>query len=149
MNTPSKEVIDIFTKVTKHLLTQNAKAESFNKKTQHTDCCYLTPTGLKCAIGCLIKSDCYDPAIEGCTVSILHQDTPVSSKRQEAFRKVFECSQIPTSLDAIQIWEKGILVGVALYKDTSAARAVRDILNRKYAELKVEHEAKIMKYPVY
>src|SRR5260221_432320 len=82
MNTPSKEVIDIFTKVTKHLLTQNAKAESFNKKTQHTDCCYLTPTGLKCAIGCLIKSDCYDPAIEGCTVSILHQDTPVSSKRQ-------------------------------------------------------------------
>ena len=103
MNTPSKEIIDIFTKVTKHLLTQNAKAESFNEKTQHTDCCYLTPTGLKCAIGCLIKSDCYDPAIEGCTVSILYQDAPISSKRQEAFRKVFECSQIPTSLDAIDI----------------------------------------------
>lgn len=60
---------------------------------------------------------------------------------------------IPTEpsewLDGVQIWEKGILAGVALYKDTSAARAVRDILNRKYAELKVDHEAKVMKYPVY
>lgn len=60
---------------------------------------------------------------------------------------------IPTEpsewLDGVQIWEKGILVGVALYKNTSTARAVRDILNRKYAELQVDHEAKIMKYPVY
>lgn len=60
---------------------------------------------------------------------------------------------IPTQpsewLDGVQIWEKGICVGTALYKSTAAARAVRDILNKKYAELKVDNEAKIVKYPVY
>ncbi len=60
---------------------------------------------------------------------------------------------IPTEpsewLDGVQIWEKGICVGTALYKKTAAARAVRDILNKKYAELQVDHEAKIVKYPVY
>lgn len=49
----------------------------------------------------------------------------------------------------VQVWEKGICVGTALYSTMSAARHVKDILNRKYAELKVEHEAKIILYPVY
>jgi len=49
----------------------------------------------------------------------------------------------------VQIWEVGHCSGVALYSKMSDARAVRDILNKKYAELKVDHEAKITPYPVY
>ncbi len=49
----------------------------------------------------------------------------------------------------VQIWEYGKCVGVALYRKVSDARAVKDILNAKYAELKVNHEAKIANYPIY
>lgn len=49
----------------------------------------------------------------------------------------------------VQIWENGRCVGVALYRNVSAARQVKEILNAKYAELKVDHEAKIENYPVY
>ncbi len=60
---------------------------------------------------------------------------------------------IPTSphhyVYGVQIWEKGRCEATALYRDIVAARAVRDILNKKYAELKVDHEAKIINFPVY
>lgn len=49
----------IFNMVATHLLTQNAKAESYYA------CMYRVPSGLKCAIGCLIPGDVYDPAYEG------------------------------------------------------------------------------------
>lgn len=49
---------EIFDKVSKHLLTQNKKAKD------DTTCRYLTPDGLKCAIGCLIEVG-YDERIEG------------------------------------------------------------------------------------
>ncbi len=49
----------------------------------------------------------------------------------------------------VQIWEHGHNVGTALYSTMPKARSVADILNRKYAELQVDHEAKIMPYPVY
>lgn len=52
-------------------------------------------------------------------------------------------------LHGVQIWEKGRLEGVALYRNMADARRVRDILNAKYAELHVDHEAKILNYPVY
>lgn len=49
----------------------------------------------------------------------------------------------------VQIWEKGHCSGVALYRKMIDARQVRDVLNAKYAELKVDHVAKIENYPVY
>lgn len=60
---------------------------------------------------------------------------------------------IPTEpsehVTGVQIWEKGICVGTALYKHVHHARAVAKILNEKYAELRVDHEAKLITYPVY
>jgi hypothetical protein len=49
----------------------------------------------------------------------------------------------------VQIWEHGVITGVALYRKMVDARKVKEILNAKYAELNVKHEAKLIEYPVY
>lgn len=54
---------EIFNLVSAHLLKQNAQA--IEQDGSYTNCRYRTSTGLKCAIGCLIPDDEYDPRIEG------------------------------------------------------------------------------------
>lgn len=49
----------------------------------------------------------------------------------------------------VQLWENGVMKGTSLYSSVFKARKIRDILNAKFAELKVKHEAKIVNYPVY
>lgn len=49
----------------------------------------------------------------------------------------------------VQLIENGRLVGTSLYSTVVKARSIRDILNKKFAELKVNHEAKIVNYPVF
>ena len=54
----------IFDKVAKHLLTQNKKSV-----TKDGMCYYRHPTdNLRCAIGCLIPNDVYEPSMEKKTV---------------------------------------------------------------------------------
>lgn len=50
---------EIFDKVSKHLLSQNAKALGADNK-----CKYRNSMGLKCAAGCLIPDNDYDPRME-------------------------------------------------------------------------------------
>jgi len=60
---------EIFDKVAKHLLTQNAKARGDVETGGPSGCLYYdSETGRKCAIGCLIPQDQYDPRMEdqGC-----------------------------------------------------------------------------------
>lgn len=52
---------EIFAKVRKHLLSQNAKAMLPNKDT----CAYRAPDGKMCAVGCLIPDEMYYPELEG------------------------------------------------------------------------------------
>lgn len=49
---------EAFDKICKHLMTQNEKAW------ENGSCVLCTPTGLKCAIGCLIPDELYDPSLE-------------------------------------------------------------------------------------
>jgi hypothetical protein len=62
---------DIFNRVAKHLLTQNARAVTmrFTGATGDSSsipvCRYRTPEGLRCAIGCLISDESYSSALEG------------------------------------------------------------------------------------
>src|SRR5688572_18548351 len=53
----------VFDKVAKHLLKQGKRV--YNGVT----CCYRNQAGLKCAVGCLIDDDRYDPEIEGLRAS--------------------------------------------------------------------------------
>lgn len=62
-------VDDVFNKVAMHLLVQNEQAYT------GTDTCrYHLSFGLKCAIGCLIPAEQYDPRIEGLDVATLAKD---------------------------------------------------------------------------
>lgn len=61
--------IEVFEIVEKHMLTQNKK--SFINDDEDT-CGYRSGSGLKCAIGCLIKDEFYDPKIE--TKSVDHYE---------------------------------------------------------------------------
>lgn len=57
---------EIFDTVVTHLYTQGKQAADGKNR-----CQYRTDAGLKCAVGCLIPDDQYDPAMEGATVDTL------------------------------------------------------------------------------
>lgn len=50
---------EVFDQVAAHLLTQRQKSQISSG-----DCAYLAPNGLKCAAGCLIGEEEYDPGFE-------------------------------------------------------------------------------------
>lgn len=58
---------EIFDTVKQHLLTQNARSENGYS----TLCMYRGIEGRKCAVGCLIDDEDYDPKFEGRTVRSL------------------------------------------------------------------------------
>ena len=63
---PNMTAQQIFDKVAIHLLTQNKRAIDEDKI-----CKYRTEDGLKCAVGCLIPDEDYDPRMELMTFPIL------------------------------------------------------------------------------
>ena len=54
-----KTTLDVFNKVSEHLLTQNEQALD-----EDGVCVYRSETGLKCAVGCLITDDFYSESWE-------------------------------------------------------------------------------------
>lgn len=56
---------ELFDKVARHLLIQNAKSIGWGDEDYATDCMYRSPSGLKCAIGCLIPDEKYSEELEG------------------------------------------------------------------------------------
>lgn len=57
---------EAFEAVYKHLLTQMERSSVPNQTCIGSESCkYRGPRGLKCAIGCLIPDELYDPSIEG------------------------------------------------------------------------------------
>ncbi len=55
---------EVFDKVSKHLLTQKERAVIYKNGVRFFKCVYKAPNGFKCAIGCLIPDELYDPEIE-------------------------------------------------------------------------------------
>lgn len=49
----------------------------------------------------------------------------------------------------VQLIENGRMQGTALYSTMPKAKKISSILNAKFAELRVDHEAKIQMYPVF
>lgn len=85
---------ETYNKVKAHLLAQGEPSR------QGADCLYRGANGLKCAIGCLIADDQYDPAFEGQSpehnqvitavrASGCQADVDLLSKLQEAHDKAW------------------------------------------------------------
>lgn len=65
-NLNTKTAQEVFDYISIHLLSQNRKAmDDFGA------CEYRLPSGLKCAAGCLIPEEKYDPSFEGKTWRVL------------------------------------------------------------------------------
>lgn len=52
-------------------------------------------------------------------------------------------------VSGVMLYENKVLQGTSLYTTVVKAKTIRDICNRKFAELRVDHEAKIQNYPVF
>lgn len=61
---------EIFDKVATHLLTQG-KQSRLNPEDTRGICAYRSKDGSKCAAGCLIPDDVYDPRMEGNLITTL------------------------------------------------------------------------------
>jgi hypothetical protein len=55
---------DVFNTVAKHLLAQNARSENRDADPSSNTCMYRGTDGMKCAIGCLIPDEVYEPRME-------------------------------------------------------------------------------------
>ena len=62
----------IFNRVAKHLATQQKRAVQFSFEREET-CSYLTPDGLRCAIGCLIPNGHAGLACLGSVSTLLNE----------------------------------------------------------------------------
>jgi len=84
---------EVFNKVKTHLLTQNERAG------REGNCQYRTSEGLKCAVGCLIEDQYYDPQIEGTGIVAVKWDiesnNPQTSGVVSVFRTILEKSHVP------------------------------------------------------
>ncbi|WP_067586454.1 hypothetical protein [Endozoicomonas ascidiicola] len=60
---------EIFDTVEKHLLKQNEQALQPDEMGFDNNCKYQTESGLKCAVGCLIKAEHYNFHLEGVTIN--------------------------------------------------------------------------------
>lgn len=69
----NQQIID---RVAIHLLKQNKRAGIRDKRFEPTgvQCQYRSSDGSKCAVGCLIPDDKYDPEIENTPASVLGYD---------------------------------------------------------------------------
>lgn len=64
MNSPSEFTTqEIFDRVVDHLLKQNKRATRMVDRDEY--CAYLSPSGDKCAVGCLISDGAYHSGLEG------------------------------------------------------------------------------------
>ncbi len=75
---------EVFNQVYIHLLTQNERATQTDSSGE-TKCKYLTPEGLKCAVGCLITPEEYSISFEKKLVSGLVMYELLSPRLKEIF----------------------------------------------------------------
>jgi hypothetical protein len=68
---------ELFDTVATHLLGQKKAA-----KNAAGLCCYRSPDGLRCAVGCLIPDEVYDPSLEGRSALKLW-DSPILAHLKE------------------------------------------------------------------
>lgn len=106
----------IFNTVKDHLLAQN-KRSHFGKDDEDSypeflpeTCMYLSKTGLKCAVGCLINSAYYDPEFEGRNVSnkgvkLALERSGVNMEDAQIFILVFALQRVHDDLEP-EHWAK-------------------------------------------
>lgn len=73
----------------------------------------------------------------------------IATDSTQAITTALETEKVCFFVTGVQLSENGKNVGTSLYSTVFKARKIKDILNAKFAELRVNHEAKLINYPVY
>lgn len=82
-----------------------------------------------------------------CKADLGSIDLPIETAK--AITDTIQTEKPEFTVCGVQLIENGVLQGTSLYTTIVKARKIRDILNARFAELRVPHEAKIRNYPVY
>lgn len=107
---------EVFDKVVKHLLTQNAKAQKnyiWDGATYDKGICmYRGNEGRMCAVGCLITDEAYSPDIEGYaadTEEVLNalRNSGIEIDNTDA-QFLYEIQQIH-DYSAVDVWDKVLI----------------------------------------
>ena len=85
-----KTTLDVFNKVSEHLLAQNDRSLSL----AGLYCVYRSNSGLKCAVGCLIKDEFYSRELEGRYV------------RTNVIESVLKLSGVPITEEVLKLLEE-------------------------------------------
>ena len=85
-----KTTLDVFNKVSEHLLAQNDRALSV----AGLYCVYRSNSGLKCAVGCLIEDQFYSRGLEGQYV------------RTNVIESVLKLSGVPITEEVLKLLEE-------------------------------------------
>lgn len=96
---------EIFDTVVVHLLEQGEK--SISSKLGYSSCRYRGPNGLRCAVGCVIPDDIWEPAMEGWRVNKLFQEYP-NIRKLLGFRNLsllLDCQNIHDNT-AVREWRE-------------------------------------------
>lgn len=99
---PQATAQEVFDHVAAHLLKQNQKAINLDGL-----CMYRTPSGLKCAAGCLIGDDEYTSEFEGESWSVLAEDQRLVPDNH--FDLIFALQGIH-DLDDPSIWQEKLSI---------------------------------------
>jgi hypothetical protein len=97
---------EIFQTARDHLLAQDARAIENDEDGEELGCRYLAPDGKKCAVGCLIKPEAYNPFIEGLAVSGVYDYQ--NDAKALALRSALLASGIDTDAEGVR-WLLGRL----------------------------------------
>ena len=100
---------EVFDKVSKHLLTQNMRSID-----SRGACKYRAINGLKCAVGCLIPDEVYDPSMEGFRINHWKYDAHLQIKtaplewmlESDMSRLLNRLQDIHDSEDDPSLWEE-------------------------------------------
>ena len=83
-------MLEVFNKVSEHLLTQNDRSLS----SAGLYCVYRSNSGLKCAVGCLIKDEFYSKKLEGLDV------------RTDSVENALKLSGVPITKEVLKLLEE-------------------------------------------
>lgn len=97
-----------FNKMVTHLRAQGERALQVGQGNEYEACAYLAPNGNKCAVGCLISANSYNPYLEG---KAYNEDEVVAALAESGYDDLSEdllsAMQFLHDDIAVDHWEQG------------------------------------------
>ncbi len=108
---PNMTAQEVFNKVVTHLRKQGKQSRDTMR------CLYLSPEGLKCAVGCLIPPEDYRKDMEGKTFDCLLSDRYFHSsliakfnKHRDLLHRLQELHDCSSVYNILETWERGFIM---------------------------------------